>query len=55
MTIEATVEETIAAVRLLCKAGQQAAEITENVAERKLMKRKMDAARIIENRRIDSE
>ena len=55
MTIEATVEETIAAVKRLRKAGQQAADTPENVAESKLMKRKMDAARIIENRRIDSE
>jgi hypothetical protein len=53
--IEATVEETIAAIHALRKAGGEEMKKTENQKEkeRAIMKRKMDAARIIENMRID--
>ena len=51
--IEATVEETIAAIHALRKAGSEEMEITESQKEKAIMKRKMDAARIIENMRID--
>jgi len=52
---EATVEETIAAVHRLRKAGskEQKTIQSQQEIERAVMRRKMDAARIIEDKRID--
>jgi hypothetical protein len=54
---EATVEETIAAVHRLRKAGSKEEKTikSEQEIERAIMKRKMDAARIIEDKRIDED
>jgi hypothetical protein len=54
---EATVEETIAAVHRLRKAGSKEEKTikSEQEIERAIMKRKMDAARIIEDKRIDKD
>ena len=53
--IEATPEETIAGVRALRKAGSKEMEFSDSERERSAMKRKMNASREIENRRIDQE
>ena len=54
---EATVEETIAAVHRLRKAGSKEEKTikSQQEIERAVMKRKMDAARVIENKRIDKD
>ena len=53
--IEATPEETIAAVHALRAAGSTEMDISDSDRERAAMKRKMDAARVIEDKRIDQE
>ena len=53
--IEATTDETIAAVHALRAAGSAEMDISDSDRERAAMKRKMDAARVIENKRIDQE
>ena len=53
--IEATPEETIAAVHALRAAGSKEMDISDSDRERAAMKRKMDAARVIEDKRIDQE
>ena len=53
MSNPATVDETIAAIHALRKAGSKETEISDSNREKAVMKRKMDAARIIENMRID--
>tara|TARA_R110002126_G_scaffold169517_1_gene318490 strand:- start:13 stop:177 length:165 start_codon:yes stop_codon:yes gene_type:complete len=53
--IEATPEEAIAAVHALRAAGSKEMDISDSDKERAAMKRKMDAARVIENKRIDQE
>ena len=53
--IEATTEETIAAVHALRAAGSKEMDISDSDRERAAMKRKMDAARVIEDKRIDQE
>ena len=52
---EATVIETISAIHRLRKAGSKEEKTikSEQEIERAIMKRKMDAARIIEDKRID--
>ena len=54
---EATVEETIAAVHRLRKAGSKEEKTiqSQQEIERAVMKRKMDAARVIENKKIDKQ
>ena len=54
---EATVEETIAAVHRLRKAGGKEEKTiqSQQEIERAIMKRKMAAARVIENKRIDKD
>ena len=51
----ATVEETIAAVHVLRAAGSKKMEFNAKYWDNEAMKRKMDASRIIEDRRIDQE
>ena len=51
--IEATPEETIAAIHALRAAGSAETILSGSDREKAVMKRKMDAARIIENKRID--
>jgi hypothetical protein len=55
VTIEATPEETIAAVKKLRAAGSVPFNCNDNEKEQiqNVMRRKMAAARIIENKRID--
>jgi hypothetical protein len=53
--IEATPEETIAAVHALRAAGSTEMAFSASDRERAAMKRKMDAARLIEDRRIDQD
>ena len=55
MTIEATPEEVIAAVKKLRAAGSVSFNCNDNEKEQiqNVMRRKMAAARIIENKRID--
>ena len=53
--IEATTEETIAAIHALRAAGSKETEISDSDREKAVMRRKMNAARIIENKRIDQE
>jgi threonine dehydrogenase-like Zn-dependent dehydrogenase len=53
--IEATTDETIAAIHALRAAGSTEMEISDSDKERAAMKRKMDAARVIEDKRIDQE
>jgi hypothetical protein len=53
--IEATTEETIAAIHALRAAGSTEMEISDSDKERAAMKRKMVAAREIEDKRIDQE
>ena len=50
---EATPEETIAAVHALRAAGSKETILSDSDKERAAMKRKMSAARVIENKRID--
>jgi hypothetical protein len=54
---EATVIETISAIHRLRKAGSKEEKTikSEQEIERAVMKRKMDAARIIEDKRIDED
>lgn len=52
---EATVGETIAAIKRLRKAGGKESLFSDNEKERACMKRKMDAARVIENKKIDKD
>ena len=54
---EATVDETIAAIHRLRKAGgkEQKTIQSQQEIERAIMKRKMAAARVIENKRIDKD
>ena len=49
------IDATVEAIRALNKAGSKQPQFTDNTAERAVMKRKMDAARVIEDRRIDQE
>ena len=53
MSNPATVDEIIAAIHALRAAGSKETEISDSDREKAVMKRKMDAARIIENKRID--
>jgi hypothetical protein len=53
--IEATTEETIAAIHALRAAGSKEMDISDSDKELAAMKRKMDAARVIEDKRIDQE
>ena len=53
--IEATTDETIAAIHALRAAGSREMDISDSDKDRAAMKRKMDAARVIENKRIDQE
>ncbi len=53
--IEATPEQTIAAVHALRAAGSKEMDLSDSDKERAAMKRKMDAARVIEDKRIDQE
>jgi hypothetical protein len=53
--IEAPTEETIAAIHALRAAGSTETILSDSDKERAVMKRKMDAARAIENKRIDQE
>ena len=53
--IEATPEETIAAVHALRAAGSAETILSDSDKERAAMKRKMDAARVIEDKRINQE
>ena len=55
MSNPATVDETIAAIHALRAAGSKETEIGDSDREKAVMKRKMDAARVIENKRIDQE
>ena len=53
--IEANFDEIIAAIHALRAAGGKETEISDSDREKAVMKRKMDAARIIENKRIDKD
>jgi hypothetical protein len=53
--IESTPEETIAAIHALRAAGSKEMEFSAKYWENKAMKRKMDAGRVIEDRRIDED
>ena len=53
--IEATTDETIAAIHALRAAGSTETILSDSDRERAAMKRKMDAARVIEDKRIDQE
>ena len=55
MSNPATVDETIAAIHALRAAGSKETEISDSDREKAVMRRKMNAARIIENKRIDQE
>jgi hypothetical protein len=53
--IESTPEETIAAIHALRAAGSKEMQFSDSDRERAAMKRKMDAGRVIEDRRIDED
>jgi hypothetical protein len=53
--IEATTEQTIAAVHALRAAGSKEMAFSDSDRERAAMKIKMQAARIIEDRRINQD
>ena len=53
--IKSEIDATVDAIRKLNKAGSKQPQFTDNAAEMAAMKRKMNAARIIEDRRIDQE
>jgi hypothetical protein len=51
--IKSEIDATVTAIRALRKAGGKDAQFSVSERERAAMKRKMDAARVIEDRRID--
>ena len=53
--IKSEIDTAVDGIRKLNKAGSKSPQFTDNAAQRAAMKRKMDAARIIEDRRIDQE
>jgi hypothetical protein len=53
--IESTVEQTIAAIHALRAAGSTEMALSDSDRERAAMKIKMQAARLIEDRRIDKD
>jgi hypothetical protein len=55
MTIEATVDEAIAGINRLRKAGSRRPEKVESDSVMKRIEVRMSRAREIENRRIDNE
>jgi hypothetical protein len=55
MTIEATVDEAIAGINRLRKAGSNKAESVESDSVQRCIKSRMKFARLIEDRRIDAE
>ena len=53
--IKSEIDATVEAIRALNKAGSTPTQFRDNTAERAAMKRKMDAARVIEDRRINQD
>jgi hypothetical protein len=53
--IKSEIDATVAAILALRKAREKDAQFSVSYRERAAMKRKMDAARVIEDRRIDQE
>ena len=53
--INSEIDTTVEEIRKLNKASNKRPQFTDNVADQKAMKRKMAAARLIENRRIDQD
>jgi hypothetical protein len=51
--IKSEIDAAVDGVRKINKAGSKRPQITDNAVERAAMKRKMDAARIIEDKRIN--
>jgi hypothetical protein len=49
------IDAAVAEIRKLNKAGNKQPKSADNALERAAMKRKMDAARVIEDRRIDQD
>ena len=55
MTIEATVNEAVAGINRLRKAGSNKIESVESDSVQRCIKSRMKFARLIEDRRIDAE
>jgi hypothetical protein len=53
--VKTEIDATVAGIRALRKAGGKDAQFSVSDRERAAMKRKMDAARLIEDRRIDQD
>ena len=51
--IKSEIDATVAAIRALNKAGGKDVEVGDSARQRAAMKRKMNAARVIEDRGID--
>jgi 4-hydroxy-3-methylbut-2-en-1-yl diphosphate synthase IspG/GcpE len=53
--IKSEIDANVAGIRALSKAGGKVVQVSVSDRERAAMKRKMDAARVIEDRRIDQD
>ena len=53
--IKSEIDATVDAIRALSKAGGKDVQVSDSERERAAMKRKMNAARVIEDRRINQD